>query len=460
MDSGQTDRISALTWLMCWCCVSVVLCEHEDSWVPFFRVLGDLKVEDGHCHLILSVDLGEEWQNHLQSWVVIQQLGKIQLQVVGDGKHQQRLRRMVLDRTSEAERQWEQQSFRLRALYSEVGLTVPEGIGREKRGLVDIFGFLIYGMYTTSQLASLAHHQGIQDKTINELAKLVKHESQEIDAIQDRVNTVTARLEDLTKTVIDGFASQSVEIYQERLTQVLLDRHVAISELESTIRRALSGQFPTHVAESFHVVQASEELLQEVLLMHGEKPVYPQAQVLQKSRVSVLIRDNVEILIFAHIPLTRHPVYQLYQIVSVPLRRQDHWFDLRPDSQFLAVSEDHLWGVTLTSEKLLSCETNGLYVCPARNWREQSVSQSEGCTFALFRHRLDLVRQTCEMAIRSQIDEYLFQRGHDVHLYKRDPGSITVQCRGKDAKRIELNGFYVLRNSSECTVGFHLGFFC
>ena len=355
---------------------------------------------------------------------------------------------------------------------------------RNKRQLLaavaGIMGLTSFGtsMYSIGQLKTLKDNIGEQGERI----EFLSHQIQEQDLRIYNITQATRRYVEESVDAIGKVAEETrrltiVKALETSARTYLLNFRMALTDLTIGITELMEGRLSPLLIDPHKLDEAYRNLLAAAKKV-GLEPVSLHPGIVFQTPVSVLGKDDRQLVVMVHVPLNAGTLI-LYKYLPSPIIFEDKDVALyvEDEEKYLAMDAHQTIGLQLTPWEFDRClKMKGVYSCKKSHVFTKSLERL--CLYNLFVQRTEEVSKTCQVKVGplkssvSQIktnayrlgschrDQRMFERERDGPNRPQDRRRGTHEGVSKNLHRglsPHLSGQYK-REGGPCVTSFRRGY--
>ena len=254
-------------------------------------------------------------------------------------------------------------------------------------------------MYSIGQLKTLKNNLGEQGERI----EFLSHQIQEQDL---RIYNITQATKKYVKNSVEAFGKVAEET--KRLTifkalessarTYLLNFRMALTDLTIGITGLIEGRLSPLLIDPHKLDEAYNNLLTAASKV-GLEPVSPHPGITFQTPVSVLGKDNRQLVVMVHVPLNTRTLI-LYKYLPSPIifENKDVALYVEDEEKFLAMDAHQSIGLHMTPQEFDKClKTKNVYSCERSHVFTKSLEQL--CLYNLFVQRTEEIGKTCQVKV-------------------------------------------------------------
>ena len=362
--------------------------------------------------------------------------------------------------------------------------------GRDKRGLINIFGYGLKYLFGTAdakdvkrltrvcddlhvfkvKMMHAAEQQLTYIRTLDEMTKQnVKNTIELAEALRDSIRNVSLKLNRVEADLLDTQEAIGKQMrYNAAIREIemaILDLRFSVAQMQESLDVTSNGKLSSVLINPHNL----SEILQQVSLQLPAGLSMLTGLTIEEMYVYYTIATvhavatSKSIRLFVEIPLKAADRYfELYQAHSLPFFQKNIGKYVMIDEAFtyLAVAESRQFFALITTSMLSRCTQDLYTVCPADMMLMSARDPS--CLIALFLGKTDVAHAECKRLILHKLFRPVWIRSPDFSYWiysVNAPQRVTVQCQEvgsppttEASQQLLLNGTGILPNSSSCYV--------
>ena len=254
-------------------------------------------------------------------------------------------------------------------------------------------------MYTLGQLKNLKRNLGEQGKRI----EFLNHQIQEQDLRVENITQATERYVENLVEAIGKVAEETrkltiIKALESSARAYLLNFQMALTDLTIGITKLMEGRLSPLLIDPHKLNEAYKKLLESAEKV-GLEPASLHPGIVFQSPVSVLGKDNRQLVVIVHVPLNSGTLI-LYKYLPSPIifEEKDVALYVEDEEKFLAMDAHQTIGLQLTPRKLDKClRIKNVYNCEQSHVFTKTLERL--CLYNLFAQRTEEVDETCQVKV-------------------------------------------------------------
>ena len=305
---------------------------------------------------------------------------------------------------------------------------------RNKRQLLaavtGIMGLTFFGtsMYSIGQLKTLKDNIGEQGQKI----EFLSHQIQEQDLRIYNITQATRRYIENSVEAIGKVAEETkrltiVKALESSARTYLLNFPVALTDLTIGITELMEGRLSPLLIDPHKLDEAYKNLLTAANKV-GLKPVSLHPGIVFQTPVSVLGKDDRQLVVMVHVPLNAGTLI-LYKYLPSPIIFEDKDVALyvEDEEKYLAMDAHQTIGLQMMPREFDKClKTKGVYSCKKSHVFTKSLERL--CLYNLFVQRTEEVSKTCKVRVGPLKSSVSQIQTNAYRLYSPGRVTVTTEC--------------------------------
>ena len=320
---------------------------------------------------------------------------------------------------------------------------------RNKRQLLaavaGIMGLTSFGtsMYSIGQLKTLKDNIGEQGERI----EFLSHQIQEQDLRIYNITQATRRYVEESVDAIGKVAEETrrltiVKALETSARTYLLNFRMALTDLTIGITELMEGRLSPLLIDPHKLDEAYRNLLAAAKKV-GLEPVSLHPGIVFQTPVSVLGKDDRQLVVMVHVPLNAGTLI-LYKYLPSPIIFEDKDVALyvEDEEKYLAMDAHQTIGLQLTPREFDRClKMKGVYSCKKSHVFTKSLERL--CLYNLFVQRTEEVSKTCQVKVGPLKSSVSQIKTNAYRLYSPGRVTVTSEC---------LNGSVMVQTAHKTAV--------
>ena len=327
---------------------------------------------------------------------------------------------------------------------------------RNKRQLLaavaGIMGLTSFGtsMYSNGQLRTLKDNIGEQGQKIEFLSHQIQEQGFRIYNITQATRRyVKDSVEAIGKVAEETKRLTIVKALETSARTYLLNFRMALTDLTIGITELMEGRLSPLLIDPHKLDEAYKNLLMAANKV-GLKPVSLHPGIVFQTPVSVLGKDDRQLVVMVHVPLSAGTLI-LYKYLPSPIIFEDKDVALyvEDEEKYLAMDAHQTIGLQMTPREFDKClKTKGVYSCKKSHVFTKSLERL--CLYNLFVQRTEEVSKTCKVRVGPLKSSVSQIQTNAYRLYSPGRVTVTTQCVNGSVMVQTAHKTAVMRLTREC----------
>ena len=316
-----------------------------------------------------------------------------------------------------------------------------------------IMGLTSFGtsMYSIGQLKTLKDNLGEQGQRI----EFLSHQIQEQDLRIYNITMATRRYVEDSVQAIGKVAEETkrltiVKALESSARTYLLNFRMALTDLTIGITELMKGRLSPLLIDPHKLEEAYKNLLTAANKV-GLEPVSLHPGIVFQTPVSVLGKDDRQLVVMVHVPLNAGTLI-LYKYLPSPIIFEDKDVALyvEDEEKYLDMDAHQTVGLQMTPREFDKClKTKKVYSCEKSHVFTKSLERL--CLYNLFVQRTEEVSKTCKVKVGPLTSSVSQIQTNTYRLFSPGRVTVTTECLNGSVMVQTAHKTVVMTPTRECT---------